>query len=34
MRFRSTELVVDDAPDRYAEALLRWLTRVRPGTAR
>ena len=26
--------VVDDAPDRYAEALLRWLTRVRPGTAR
>ena len=26
--------VLDDAPDRYAEALLRWLTRVRPGTAR
>ena len=26
--------VADDAPDRYAEALLRWLTRVRPGTAR
>ena len=26
--------VVEDAPDRYAEELLRFLTRVRPGTAR
>ena len=26
--------VVDDAPDRYAEALVRFLRRARPGTAR
>jgi pimeloyl-ACP methyl ester carboxylesterase len=26
--------VVEDAPDRYAEELVRFLTRVRPGTAR
>ncbi len=26
--------VVDDAPDRYAEALLRFLRQARPGTAR
>ena len=26
--------VVDDAPDRYAEALVRFLTRARPDTAR
>ncbi len=26
--------VVDDAPDRYAEALVGFLKRARPGTAR
>jgi pimeloyl-ACP methyl ester carboxylesterase len=26
--------VVDDAPDRYAEELVRFLRRVSPGTAR
>ena len=26
--------VVDDAPDRYAEELVRFLRRARPGTAR
>jgi haloalkane dehalogenase len=26
--------VVDDAPDRYAEALVGWLRQARPGTAR
>jgi haloalkane dehalogenase len=25
--------VVDDAPDRYADALVRWLRTARPGTA-
>jgi len=26
--------VVEDAPDRYAEALVRFLKTARPGTAR